>query len=51
MDDIVLFLLSFQKVGNNHESYRKSSIKPRRRAYLFQVHLRGGFIETGDYLI
>ena len=32
MDDIVLFLflflLSFQKVGNNHESYRKSSIKP-----------------------
>ena len=32
MDDIVLFLflflLFFQKVGNNHESYRKSSIKP-----------------------
>ena len=46
MDGIVfllfLFLLSFQKVGNNHESYRKSSIKRPRMAYLFQAHLRGG---------
>ena len=27
--------------------YRKSSIKPPPRAYLFQAHLRGSLIETG----
>ena len=55
MDDIVLFLflflLSFQKVGNNHESYRKSSIKPPGGLIYFKPIWGGGLFNLKTTIV
>ena len=45
--------VDFRLYADDTQLYRKSSIKPPRGAYLFQVHLwgvGGGLIEAGDLL-